>query len=210
MIDYALTRTVEPAAAILPDARIWDHLRVETSGSPAEPEDKALIDVYREAATSVLDGADGILGRALITQTWQMKLPSFPCKLDPIHRDRRIVLPLPPLQSVTSITYFDSAGDEQTLATSVYSVLTRGMEKGAIVPAYGQSWPATRARADAVTVTFVAGYGNSSDDIPAAIRAAALLLIGDLYEGRTETEVGITVQPTGAVQRLLMPHRIPF
>jgi hypothetical protein len=39
------------------------------------------------AATNRLDGAEGLLGKALISQEWQLLLPSYPC------HDGRIDLP---------------------------------------------------------------------------------------------------------------------
>ena len=208
-----LTRIVEPGGPMLDDARVWDHLRVDlVSGSPEEPEDAALIRVYRDAVTAHLDGPDGILGRALISQGWELRLAAFPQRIDRIYGDRRIELPLPPLQSVTKIKYVDPDGATQTLADELYTVLTdNGSEPGAVIPAYGTTWPATRCQPDAVTVTFVAGYGGTPADVPAAISAASLLLIEDLYANRSAKEVGTIVTENPAVMRLLRPHiRVGF
>uniref|UniRef100_A0A6H1ZJI5 Putative head-tail connector n=1 Tax=viral metagenome TaxID=1070528 RepID=A0A6H1ZJI5_9ZZZZ len=58
-------------------------------------------------------------------------------------------------------------------------------EPGRIVLAYGKSWPTTVLRpANAVCVTFIAGYGDERSDVPKAVKQAMLLLIGDLYENR--------------------------
>jgi uncharacterized phiE125 gp8 family phage protein len=46
-------------------------------------------------------------------------------------------------------------------------------------------------RDDAVTITFVAGYPQT----PAALKAAALLLIGHLYENREASLPGTTAAP---------------
>jgi hypothetical protein len=48
------------------------------------------------------------------------------------------VLPLPPLQAVTSIHYTDQTGAEQLLASDRYRVLSIGdAQPGRIAPAYG-------------------------------------------------------------------------
>ena len=65
-----------------------------------------VLQAYITAARQRIDGADGWLGRALNTQTWQAKFNTFPSD--------RIYLPLPPLQSV-DISYLDVNGDPVTL-----------------------------------------------------------------------------------------------
>lgn len=87
---------------------------------------------------------------------------------------REIKLPSRPLQSVTSVTYYDSEDVSQTLATSVYSVDTSSER---IVLKWNQSWPTLAIRWDAVTITYVAGNTNRSA-IPSIAKQAMLLLIG--------------------------------
>ena len=125
------------------------------------------------AATEYFDGKDGILGRALIEQSWELLLDRFPCESE-------IRIPLPPLRSVESITYVDPDGETQTLATSVYAVDTAS-EPGVVSLKYGQTWPSTRCQRNAVTIAFTCGYGVS-DDVPARIKAAVRLKVVDLYE----------------------------
>lgn len=132
-----------------------------------------------------------------ITATWDLRLDhGFPCE---------IVLPLPPLQSVVSITYVDTAGVTQTLATSQYQVdVPRGPRaaRGRIRPAHGVIWPVTRCQMNAVTVRFVAGYGNADTAIPPRLKMAMLLDLGTLYENREDQVVGqgfaITPFPNGS------------
>jgi uncharacterized phiE125 gp8 family phage protein len=52
--------------------------------------------------------------------------------------------------------------------------------------AYQQQWPSTRGHVNDVWVDFVAGYGSAAD-VPAKIRAAILLKVGDMYAHREET-----------------------
>jgi len=124
-------------------------------------------------------------GRQFITARYRQPLDRFPCDA--------IVLPLPPLQSVVSITYLDPFGVEQTLATDQYVVLTsdgpRG-GRGRIIPAYNVVWPYTQCRAQAVTVTFVAGYGDDRDAVPPRLKMAMLLGLGTLYENREDQVMG--------------------
>ena len=83
------------------------------------------------AARQEIDGSSGWLGRALITQTWDLLPTSFPTAGWPIY------IPLPPLQSVTSISYVDAAGATQTIAASEYRVLNRGTAASLIEPVGG-------------------------------------------------------------------------
>ena len=91
-----------------------------------------MIETYIAAATSYVDGEYGFLGRALVTQTWELVINTFPT--------HEIKMPLPPLQSVTSVKYDDGEGVEQTLSTSLYTVDTAS-EPGWIVPPIGTGWP---------------------------------------------------------------------
>lgn len=149
---------------------VKDHLRVTFDGEDAAIED------WIKSAREYLDGPTGILGRALFTQTWELVLDAFPCA-------DAIILPLPPLQSVTSITYLDPEGASQTLSTDVYGVDDSGVE-GVIFRKAGQSWPSTLCQRGAVVVRFVAGYGDTAEDIPRRLVAAMKLHISDLFENR--------------------------
>lgn len=149
--------------------------------------------------TAARQWAENFTGRALLTQTWDYLLDAF--------TDEAIVLPFPPLQSVTSIKYIDASGVEQTLATSEYVVDTAS-QPGVVRLAYGKSWPSARAQANAVAIRFAAGYGNASA-VPGAIKSACLLMIGELYERREHGIAGtvISVVPVSA-EYLLFPYRI--
>lgn len=110
-------------------------------------------------------------GRKLHAQTWRLKLDRFPCG--------PIWLPFPPVSSVTSITYVDTAGATQTWSSAEYLTdLPTGptAAPARIVPVYGGVYPSTRAQINAVTVEFVCGYGAGS--VPNELRHAMLLLIG--------------------------------
>ena len=115
------------------------------------------------------------------------------------------MVPKPPLQSITSITYVDEDGATQTLATSVYSVdapTGPTCARGRIYPKYEQEWPTTRCEPGAVTVTFVAGYGTTGASVPARLKMGMLYDIGTLYEIREDHIIGqgytVTPVPIGS------------
>lgn len=159
----------------------------------------ATITAWITAERQRLDGADGALNRALITQTWDYVLDGFPTwSARPAGEARRpyggygdsgfvyeqaIYLPLPPLQSVTSITYLDGNGVTQTVDPTTYRVI-RG-EPARIVPSAGNAWPSTGYTSGYpgvyefgdVTVRFVCGYGSSGANVPEAILSAIVLRV---------------------------------
>lgn len=187
------------------------HSRLEPIGSPAMLPDTELVDLYIAAATSMLDGKDGVLGRALMTQTWVYKLDAFPdipfdTRYDYVHRADEIWLPLPPLQSVTHIKYVNEAGTLTTLDPSLYKV-TAGEDPAVIVPAYENSWPVTREQIEAVEIEFVAGY-QSAAKVPAPIRQAILMAVEEVYNNRGETINSGFLQKNKTAERLVAPYRV--
>jgi uncharacterized phiE125 gp8 family phage protein len=134
------------------------------------------------------DGKDAWFGRALLTQTWDLVLDRFPGP-PPYDASWSIIVPLPPLQSVLSITYLDSAGASIVLPPTDYVVDTVS-EPGRIVPAFGKIWPMTGGnRINTVTVRFVAGYGDQPSDVPQAIRDWLKQAIAYLYDHREAADL---------------------
>jgi uncharacterized phiE125 gp8 family phage protein len=149
---------------------VKEHIRVDSND-----EDARIVD-FIDAAIQRLDGRDGALGCCLITQTWTLKLDRFASD---------IAIPLPPCQSIDSITYVDPDGVTRTLASTEYQVFGLGTAEGATVrPAYGNSWPSIRHLPEAVSITFTAGFGDNATDIPEPIRTAIKMRVGHLYEHR--------------------------
>ncbi len=191
-----LTRSVAPAVDLVTLAEAKAHLRVEHSA------EDTLIQDYTTAAIELLDGRYGTLGRALVNQTWILKLPCFPAS-------RVIELPLPPLVSVTDIKYNDTASAEQTMTATDYTVQADHFV-GRIVLGSDKSWPSTDNEVDAVTITYVAGFGATSAAVPAAIKAAARVIIGELYANRGFSMAPDAVQSNAqkAVTALLRPYKV--
>lgn len=115
---------------------------------------------------------------ALITQTCKLYLPCFPCSIE---------IAKPPVSAVSSISYVDTAGSTQTLSTSVYqSNLKRTPAR--ITEAYGQVFPSTQwGTENAVTVTFVAGYGAASA-VPPMFKEAIKVRVKRLFMGCMDGE----------------------
>jgi uncharacterized phiE125 gp8 family phage protein len=143
------------------------HLRVEH-----DDEDGYIGSLIAAATGYVESRAD----RQLCTATWTLKCDGFPYPSCPIE------LPKPPLASVTSVAYVDTAGSTQTWASSNYTVDTQS-EPGSVRPVYSGTWPTARGHVNDVTITYVAGYGAASA-VPEVFKHAIKLLVGHLYESR--------------------------
>jgi len=175
MMRYSLKKTSGPGSEPITLAEAKAHLRI--SGTDENDLINGLIQAAREMAETYTK-------RQLITSTYTAKYRDFPDAEGSIH------VPRTPLQSVTSITYIDNQGAEQTLSTDVYEVLDDDTEAWIVLKPL-QSWPEVQAeKKQAVTVTFVAGYGNSGSSVPAAARSAILMLIGHLFENRESVAAG--------------------
>lgn len=106
-------------------------------------------------------------------------------------------LPEGPIQSVTSVTYIDTAGAEATLSTDVYELRTDGIV-ASIAKKYGQVWPSTQI-GSRIVVTAVVGH----EAAPPAVKHAMLAWIDQAYNNR-----GIAVdENTALFDALLSNHR---
>jgi uncharacterized phiE125 gp8 family phage protein len=182
----------------LEEARL--HLKLDAEGSPAAHDDDDLVNSLIAACSLRLDGRDGELQRCLVTQTWDLVLDRFPTL--------GIKIPLPPLQSIASLTYLDTAGDEQTLVEDTDFTVDAVSQPGWVWPGIA-GWPATFDGINTVTLRFVAGYGAAAV-VPAPIKAALKLMIGTLYANREDVIVGTTaMELPGGIDRILSTYRIP-
>lgn len=170
-------------------------------------DDDGLLAGYILAARQHLEGETR---RAFLTQTWDLTLDCcWPRERIGGQLKRRIVLPRPPVQSVTSIKYIDTNGVEQTLAADQYKLAKSGTGEWLIEPAYGVTWPSVRNEMAAITVRFVAGYGGATTgNLPEPLRQAMLLLVGHFNENREAVAAGDFTELPLAVSSLVFPFRV--
>ncbi len=142
--------------------------------------------------------AEDRTGRALITQTWEQVLDAFPTS--------ELELGMMPIQSITSVKYYDSAGVLQTLDAADY-VLDTDTIPGWLLPAADVDWPATYDMAQAVVVRFVAGYGATGASVPSEIRMWISSQVAASYRNPTGLMEG-KAQPLPFVDHLLDAYRI--
>jgi uncharacterized phiE125 gp8 family phage protein len=181
------------APAIEPITLEQAKLHLRESGTDQDAQIFMLIKTARE-------WCEHYTGRAFITQTWDFYLEEFPCYTVK-NPDQEIRLPKAPLQSITSLKYYDTDGTLQTWDAANYSVDTVS-EPARITPAYGISYPSTRDIPNAVVIRAVCGYGLSSA-VPESIKSAMKIRLNGLFENREPT-----AHELGSVYSLLDPYRV--
>jgi uncharacterized phiE125 gp8 family phage protein len=188
----APVRTTAPAETPVSLDEAKAHCRVD------HDDDNAVITTLIAAAAAYVDGWTGVLGRCLVDQTWRISFRDLTAQC--------IRLPFPNVSTAT-VTYYDTDNAEQTVAAGDFTILAdacgsfiRFDDSFAVPSLYDD-------RLDAVQVEFTAGYGDAAD-VPAAIKAAILLLVGHYYENREASVIGASVEnlPMG-VDALLAPYR---
>lgn len=176
-------RVITPAtdlAVTLDDAK--SHLRVEDS------DQDELVQAYIEAAQQSL----AYLGRALMPASYALDL----------YRWRRAVeLPMPPLRSVSAVKVVGADGTLATTDSANYSVTISAEGRG-LVYMPGAAWGLVGLEGKPiVSIEFSAGY----DTVPAAIRAAILLIAGSLFDNRASVSP-VSVYSVPGIERLVAPY----
>jgi uncharacterized phiE125 gp8 family phage protein len=191
------TVTVQPTIEPLTLAEVKLFCRVDYE------DDDSLLQQLSKAARK---RAEGWLYRGLITQTRAVRLND-----SDFDSSGNIILPNPNVQSVSSITYYDSAGTLQTASTSLYRLVNGSdAENEAFVELLvNQTWPTADAdRQLPWTVTYVCGYGAAATDVPEEIRLGLKIAVATWYEHREGMIVGTTANTMPyATHGVLMAHR---
>lgn len=192
----SLTVVTPPSAPAVTLVEAKAHLQVELA------DDDVLIADMVQAAEKIAEIATG---RQLMTATYDWKLDGFARVMD---------VPRPPLQSVTSVKYEDSNGDEQTVDTAVYRVDT-DTAPGRIILEPDQVWPTARLVENAVTVRMVCGYADSgaspavpNDNVPELVKRWLMIQLANFYDNRNEYIQGLPLQSFDYVERALWGLKI--
>jgi len=163
-MPFALVQTVAPTDRPLTLDRAKSHLRVSWNDDDAyiaDLLDGAIVAAQRECGLQFIDA------------TYRLILDGFPS-------DDEIRLPIGPVDSVSSITYTDTNGAQQTVDSADYYV---GAHTGRIWSAAG--WPVADVnRPECVVVEFVVGFGNVASSVPKDAVSAILLILADRFQNR--------------------------
>ena len=148
-------------------------------------------------------------GRPLLTATFETWLDGFPAQT-------KIELPRAPLVEVESVTYVSADGtvlsvtDGASPETDLWQSRT---PEGVYAPPgwveliSGNVWPVARSEAGAVRVRYTAGYGETEDEVPAAVKAVLLLLVGMFDQFRSQMHEGNVDQLPYGVDQMLFAFK---
>lgn len=141
--------------------------------------------------------AENLTNRAFVQRSLRLYMDCWPYDCE---YGVKIVLPQPPLSSVTSIKYKDMNGNLLTLAADQYVVHAQ-YEPAIIVPEYLVTWPTMRRVPDGLQADYVAGYDPGSpqdaqgqmDAMPASLLQWMEARIATLFENRDQLVTGTIV-----------------
>lgn len=149
------------------------HCRIDAT------DDHALIAQWIDVATRMVEIDSGT---RLLTQTWDVRYDRFPCGTE------ALVLPAGPVQSISSVKYYDSATPsvEQTMLAASYVVDTVS-RPARVGLADGQAWPTGLRGFQPITVRGV--FGWTAETLPARYVQAVLLLVAHYSEARQAVDL---------------------
>ena len=192
-MNQSLYQTVGPTSEPVSLVEAKDHCEITQSDTTHDNKLSRLIKMAREIVESDT-------GYVLMTQTYTLTISEFPS-------EDRLQLPLRPLQSVSSITYYDQDAVQQTLDSSVYGLDLGNRE---LFLNYDQSWPDNNGQNNGIVITFVVGY-TSRDNVPAALKAMVLCKTAEYFDDRGDWD-GRKNPWSSAYERLwksLYPTSVP-
>lgn len=177
-----LVRTVEPAIEPITLSEVKEWLRIDSSDEDT---------IITKMIKAVRFNAEEYTRKAFITQTWKLTMQDFPRDSDnfipgfPRLTGRDFIrLPRTPVQSVSSVKYYDNADILQTFSSTNYTVgEDRIYLKGT------STWPSDTREGMSVEITVVSGYGAKTTDVPEDLRQAMIEHVAFKYENRGADKV---------------------
>ena len=189
MPNYRLVTA--PASEPLTLTEVKLYLRVD------DTTENDLITSLITAARSLVEGHTWM---PLISQTWAMQFDKS--ELNELIWNVNKA----PLSSFSSVTYYDSNNNLQTLATTEYETDIYGSPARFRL----KNVPSVYDRMNALQLNFVCGYANAAA-VPQPIKQAMLMIIGHLYENRQDVITGTQVNEIPmSSEYLLQPYRNNF
>jgi uncharacterized phiE125 gp8 family phage protein len=186
-------RTTPPVLTPISLIEAKAHVRVDSD------DDDTLLTGLIAAAVAHLDG-QGVLGRAMITQSWSQWVSQAP---------GWVRLTVGPFQSLTSVEYYDADNALQTATLTDFEIRLDG-DFVLIKPKEDHVWPLAYIRQDAIKITYVAGFGDAAADVPENIRLAIRLLVGHFYENREAVSEANLKEVPLAVEALIATERVSW
>lgn len=194
--DVRVSRLVDPTEEPCTLSEVKTAIRVD------HDEEDALISSYISAARGNLEQ---LTQRSFMDQTWILSAQKWP--------GRDVELPYGPVQSVSSVKYYDADEVQQTLDSSLYQV-DLDSDLCRIRPTPDDTWPTIYpGRYDAIEITYVTGYGggsSGSNDVPSQLKVAIYLLVGHYYRNREAVVFASANELPMGVKALIAPFVVTW
>ena len=141
-------------------------------------------------------------------KTLRVTLDSFPSD--------EIILPRPPVQSITSVKYYDSDNILQTWSDTEWesdlyadSPWVANLNNTRIRPVSSNVWPTVYSRISPVQINYVAGWKTAAS-VPGPLIQAIKIVTADLYENREDVIVGHVTANLHIIEKLVSTYRSYF
>jgi len=162
MTPYTLNRTAGPSAEPVTLAEARDHCEIISTDTVHDTKLGRFIGAARELVERETE-------LVLMTQTYTVSVNAF----QPYFH-----VPVRPIQSVSSITYYDADDTQQTVTSTIYGLDATRQQ---VYLEYNQTWPTYTSRRNGIVITLVCGFG-AADNIPNVLKQAILLKVGEWFD----------------------------
>jgi uncharacterized phiE125 gp8 family phage protein len=193
----SLTLTAPPAVEPVSLGEAKAFLRVAHTD-----ENQLITDLVRASRERV----EALTGLALITQSWRETLDAWPARRVSAC-GQAVRLLRRPLISVEALRIHDRGGFAQLIDPAEYRV--EAGEPGRLIATLPFTLPPPQRLAGGIEIDFTAGFGSSTNDVPAALSVAILQLTAASYGGTERAESARRAEEgvPDAVHALLSPWR---
>jgi uncharacterized phiE125 gp8 family phage protein len=191
-----ITQIVKPPVGAVSLSQVWQHLRVDTEGSPAE---SPLDDTYERNILTATAEFEKSTRTAVIEQTLRMSVGSSGC--DGV----RLRMPF---QSLVAVSYYDASNVLRSVDLANCYVTDEFPPHLRFVSGYTIT---LFDRPDALRVDYVAGFAPAGDDyranVPSEIQDAILLRV-ELLQANTSPADREAL--TNAIEHIESGIRVPL
>jgi uncharacterized phiE125 gp8 family phage protein len=178
-IKFEVVEDTAPANEPISAAEAKAFAKIDSS------DDDTLVGTLIKAARIAAQNWNGV---QLTNATWLLYMEEWPDE---------ILVPYPPLSSVTHIKYYDGDGNQQTWTNTLYQIDTSAWP-GRIKPAYNESYPNIRSIYKAIEVKYVAGFGADETSVPENFKLAIKYAVAAWYKDREQ----VNILPEAAIRLL--------
>jgi uncharacterized phiE125 gp8 family phage protein len=214
-----LTTVTAYTTDVVSDNEVKLALRIPTSDSTHD----TLIGTCKDAATSVVME---MTQRTFTQETLKLGIDAYPygygfgddanfpntegLTVGPYMdgANRVIYLPRPPLISIDHVKTYDADSTATTIAASTYYVDNLAPIPRIILKS-GNTWTNLLRVANAIEVTYKAGYGTAASSVPVPIKQAIITMAVNYFENPEPILKGETTNNvSGLITSLLRPYRV--